>query len=445
MNITREKLNDLDLSIKVEIEENDYNEAVTKSLKRMQQNAVEPGFRKGKAPMALISRKYRSSIVADEVQRLLSDSIFKYVKDENLDIFGYPITNDEKTPVVDFDNQTTFTFFLDAALKPSVTVAWDKVDAKLPKIKVSKKEIDENVANITRRHGNFETPDTICEGALVYGKAEELDKKCEVKEGGLSTYAMFQLEDIKDEEIRNSLIGKSATDTLTIDTPKAFDNKTLVEKFRMTPEQAKAFKAPIRFTCSSCSRITPAEINEELFEKAFPGRGLKTEKEFRKAISDQIAEFNSEQSRSHYTNKVYKTLVDNFDDPIPEQFLKRWICRTNEIAADEVEKTWNEKYLPSIKWELIQAELEKIKPLEPTQDDIVNYIKKVLDNGPADSNETPEQHEQRITEAAKSIAKDRENVRQVVDRLYSDNLANLFIEQLKPEVEEMTPKQFNEL
>nr|MCR5821390.1 trigger factor family protein [Bacteroidales bacterium] len=94
MNITREKLSDLDLSIKVEIEENDYNEAVNKSLKRMQQNATVPGFRKGKAPIALISRMYRTSTVADEVQRLLSDSIFKYVEDEKLDIFGYPISND---------------------------------------------------------------------------------------------------------------------------------------------------------------------------------------------------------------------------------------------------------------------------------------------------------------------------------------------------------------
>lgn len=447
MNITREKLSDLDLSIKVEIEENDYNEAVNKSLKRMQQNATVPGFRKGKAPIALISRMYRTSTVADEVQRLLSDSIFKYVEDEKLDIFGYPISNDEKTGVVDFDNQKSFTFYLDAALKPVVNIAWDKIDAKMPHIKVGKKEVDEQIENLRRRFGNFETPDTLCEGAMVYGKAEELDKKGEVKEGGVSTYAMFSMDDIKDEEIRNSFIGKAATDTFEIDTPKTFDNKTLVEKFRMTPEQAKGFKSKMRFTCSSCSRITPAELNEELFEKAFPGRGIKTEKDLRKAITEQLNEVNDEQCRMVYSNNVYKTLVDNFDAQLPEAFLKRWIARNNEsVNAETIESEWADRYLPSIKWELIQNELEKIKPIEPTENDIIDYIKNILRNSPSgDEKETEEQRETRLTEAARTIAKERENVRQIVDRLYSDNLCKLFVDQLKPEVEDMTVKQFNDM
>ena len=431
MNITRENLSDLDLNIKVEIEENDYIEAVNKSLKRMQQNAVEPGFRKGKAPLALISRKYRTSVVADEVQRIINDAIFKYVDDEKLDIFAYPILNDEKNSNLDFEKQTTFDFYFDAALRPKVEIDWSKIDIKLSHIKVGKKEVDEQVEALSRRYGKFETPDTIVDGAMVYGKAEELDENGEVKEGGLSTYAMFNTADINDDDIRASILGKAATDTLVIDAAKAFSTDTLVNKFRMTQEQAKDFKSKIRFVASSCSLISPAEVNEELFEKAFPGRGIKTEKDFRKAITEQINEMNDEQCKTVFSNKVYKTLLDNFDAPLPEAFLKRWILRNDEKAtAESVDSEWADRYLPSIKWELLQNELEKISPIEPTHNDVVEMVKKILTDNAEHSGEPvadPGKREKEIAAAAETIAKDRNNVSNIVDRLFIDGRRSLYI------------------
>lgn len=56
MNITREKLSDLELCIKIDIEENDYIENVNKQLKEYQHKATIPGFRKGMAPKGLIER-----------------------------------------------------------------------------------------------------------------------------------------------------------------------------------------------------------------------------------------------------------------------------------------------------------------------------------------------------------------------------------------------------
>ena len=86
MNITRENLDDLNLLIKVEIGENDYAEKVSKQLKEYQKKATVPGFRKGMAPMGLIQRMYKSAIVADQVQELLGESLYKYLDDEKLDI-----------------------------------------------------------------------------------------------------------------------------------------------------------------------------------------------------------------------------------------------------------------------------------------------------------------------------------------------------------------------
>ena len=70
MNITRENLSDLELCIKIDIEEKDYIENVNKQLKEYQHKATIPGFRKGMAPKGLIERMYKGAIVGDAVHCL---------------------------------------------------------------------------------------------------------------------------------------------------------------------------------------------------------------------------------------------------------------------------------------------------------------------------------------------------------------------------------------
>ena len=115
------------------------------------------------------------------------------------------------------------------------------------------------------------------------------------------------------------------------------------------------------------------------------------------------------------------------------------------MTPEKIEADWTEKYLPSLKWELIESKLEEIKPVEPTNNQIVDYIKDILrrnDNKP--EGEKKEETEQRLEQAARSIAADRKNIQQVIDRLYAANLSSLFKEQVKPEVEKVSAKEFAE-
>ena len=128
MNITRENLSDLELCIKIDIEEKDYMEEVNKQLKDYQKKATVPGFRKGMAPMGLIQRMYKAAIVGDAVQNELNSSLFKYIDDEKLHILGMPMSDDEKTGEVDFGKQSDFTFYFNVAIAPEFDIDWSKID-----------------------------------------------------------------------------------------------------------------------------------------------------------------------------------------------------------------------------------------------------------------------------------------------------------------------------
>ena len=181
MNISRENLSDLELRIKIDIEEKDYIENVNKQLKDYQKKATVPGFRKGMAPMGLIQRMYKAAIVGDAVQNELNTSLFKYIDDEKLHILGMPMSNDEKTGEVDFGKQSAFTFYFDVAVAPEFEIDWSKVDVKYNQIKVTAKEVEAEINNVTNRYGKFETPEAVGAGDIMYGKLVELDKKGNVK------------------------------------------------------------------------------------------------------------------------------------------------------------------------------------------------------------------------------------------------------------------------
>ena len=210
---------------------------------------------------------------------------------------------------------------------------------------------------------------------------------------------------------------------------------------------AKKFKSDIEVTISGSSHITPAELNEELFEKVFPGQDIKDVDKFRKALTAQIEQANDEQCRLLYVSQVRKQLLDHFDAPIPEAFLKRWILSRGDkdLTAEAIENEWADKYLPSLKWEFLDAALNKIKNIEPTQNDIVDYVKDILrKNDTPKDDEDEKQVDERLEQTARSIAQDRKNVQQIVDKLYVENTFALFKEQLNPEVEKVTAKEFNE-
>ena len=448
MNITREKISDLEFLVKVDVEENDYLENVTKQLKNYQHKASIPGFRKGMAPKSLIERMYKPTIVSEEVQNVLNTSLFKYIDDEKLDILGMPMSNDEKTGEADFAHQNAFTFYFDIAVAPEFDIDWSKVDVKYHQVSVGAKDVDAEVTNATQRAGKFETPETVGAGDYVYGKLVELGKDGNPKEGGVDTFVSLNLGLLKDAEMLPLFEGKKAEEKVVFNLYKAFPTAEIERALRIDAAEAKKLKSDVELTLSGISRVVPHELNEELFDMVFPGQGIKDADAFRKALKAEMQKANEEQSDYLFVNQVHKALVDQFSAPLPEAFLKRWFASRGDKdnTAETIEANWEGQYLPSLKWELIESKLEKMQEIAPSQAAIIDRIKDILRRGDRpEEGETPEQTDERLTKAARSIAADRNNIRQLVDNLYAANLAKLFKEQLKPATEKVSAKEFAEL
>ena len=88
MNIQFECADKVNGVMTITIEQADYQEAVEKKLKEYRKKAQVRGFRPGMVPMSLIKRQYGTAVKADEVNRLLGEKLYEYVRENNIQMLG---------------------------------------------------------------------------------------------------------------------------------------------------------------------------------------------------------------------------------------------------------------------------------------------------------------------------------------------------------------------
>ena len=131
MNVSLQNIDKVSAQLTVKLEKADYQEKVDKSLKSFRQKAQMPGFRKGMVPMSLVKKMYGKSVIAEEVNKVLQEAVYNYIKENKVNMLGEPLPNEEKQQVIDFDTMEEFEFVFDIALAPEFKAevsAKDKVD-----------------------------------------------------------------------------------------------------------------------------------------------------------------------------------------------------------------------------------------------------------------------------------------------------------------------------
>jgi trigger factor len=172
MQVTRENKDALNAILNVNIVADDYKAEVEKILKDYRKNANIPGFRKGLVPMGLVKKQYGKAILIDEVNKILQDSVNKYIQEENLEILGnpLPIAQDD----INWDGEEfNFQFELGFASEFKIDLAKLK-GINSYKIVVDEETVNKQVEELATRFGNIVSQDEATDESNVSGKVEFL-------------------------------------------------------------------------------------------------------------------------------------------------------------------------------------------------------------------------------------------------------------------------------
>ena len=356
MEITQEKINDLNGVLTVTIQPEDYQEKVNGILEEYRKQVKMPGFRQGKVPIQLVRKQYGKAVLADELNKLMGEKMDGYIREEKLRILGQPIPTLENDSDGNWDKPDVFTFRYDIGYSPKVDIKFGWFTKFVHhKVRIDETLIDEQIGDLRRRYGKMSERTEIGENCLVVGDFVEMEGD-EVKPGGVMNEGTISMDSIEDKKTNKALMGLSQEAEVVVQPGHVSrDVEDLARMLGIDAKQAADFKGPLRFTVKEVRHIEPAELGEELYDKLFGEDTVTDEADFRAKVEEDLQRIFDRDGDRVFRRKFVEEVVDKLNPPLPEEFLKRWIQIANEkpITAEEIEAEF-EEYAKGIKWQIIQ-------------------------------------------------------------------------------------------
>ena len=447
MNITRTNTDDLNTVIKLQLVKEDYVSQVDSVLKEHRKKASIDGFRPGKVPMGLIKKMYGTPVLADEVNKVLGQELYKYIEENKIQILGEPLPSETEQKSIDWEKDTEFEFVFDLAIAPEYTLNLSKRDKiNFFKIAVDEKMIQNGVDMHARRFGSNEEAEVVEDKEILKGNFAQLDAEGNIVEGGIANEDVaISLEYMKDEESKAKFVGANVNQIITFNPAKAFPNRSdLASMLGIAQEMAETLESDFQYTITNISKFIPAEMNQELFDKVFGEGKVANEDEFKNQIKADIEAQLVNDSDYKFLIDGKEKLVKKAKIKLPEAFLKRWILATNkEMTAEQIESDF-EKYSDDIRWQLIKEKLVKDNDLKVEEEEVVEFAKKqaLMQFQQYGMMDVPEEY---LTNYAKQMLENKDEARKIWDRKLDDKVVEYLKNTIKIEEKEVSTEDFNKM
>ncbi|WP_299125169.1 trigger factor [uncultured Tenacibaculum sp.] len=434
MNITKENVDALNAVVKVDIVAEDYQDKVTKVLNDYRKTANIPGFRKGQVPMGMVKKQYGKSVMIDEVNKLLQESLNKFLVEEKLDILGNPLPKVQDDFNWDADK---FSFEFELGLAPEFDVNLKpKKKVTQYNIVATDELIEKELENIQTRYGKMSAKEEGTEVANITGTFVNEEKEINKK-------STISVKDIKGKTNLKKFVGAKVGDVLELKTKNLFEEEhKLQQALGVSHDDAKELEIPVTLTIEEITEIEPAELDKELFDKLFADGSVNTVTELKEKIKEDAEKQFQQQADQQLLNAVTENLVENTKFDLPVEFLQKWLQTagekqlTTEEAAAEYEKS--EK---GLRYQLIEGKIMKDNDIKLDYAELVDYAKGFIRAQMAQfGNMNPEEKE--LDDIAGRILQNQDEAQKLQGQLISQKLLAFYKENMSFDTKELSYEDF---
>lgn len=449
MNVSLQNIDKVSALLTIKLEIADYQEQVEKSLKNIRQKAQVPGFRQGMVPMSLVKKMYAKSVMAEEVNKLLSERVYGYIKENNLNILGEPLPNVDKQPQIDFDTMEEFDFLFDIALAPEFkaeVAATDKVDYYT--VDVTDEMVDNQIKSYTQRNGKYDQVDAYQENDMLKGLLAELDEAGNTKEGGIQVEGAVMMPSYMKSEAQKAIFAAAkVNDVLTFNPNEAYEGHEaeIASLLKIEKEAAAEVKSNFSFQVEEITRFVEGDLNQELFDLVFGKDVVTTEEEFRAKVKESIAsQFVADSDYKFLLDarKVIEAKVGKLE--YPDALLKRIMLLNNTDKGEEFVNENYDKSVEELTWHLIKEQLVQQAEIKVEQEDVLNMAKDATRAQFAQYGmlSVPEDI---LENYAKEMLKKKESIDGLVNRVVEAKLAAVLKGKVTLENKVVSVEEFNAL
>lgn len=448
MNIVRKDIDAVNALVTLQVSKADYEEKVEKTLRDYRKKASIPGFRPGMVPIGLVKKMYGKAVLAEEINKLVSENIYGYIKDNDINILGEPLPNETEQAPIDFDTLEDFEFKFDIGIAPDFEISLDKKDkVKHYEITLTDEMVDNQVKQYTGRFGQYLQVEEIEEKDVVKVDLVELTADKQPNENGIKGEAgVLCPAYIKDAKQKKLFIGKKIGDTIVFNPKKAFENVAeIASMLKITKEEAENVTADFQLTVTGVTRYQESEINQSLFDKVFGEGQIKSEEEFIAKIKESIQQNLQSDSDYKFALDARTTLIKKLDKVVfPDDFLKRWVLATNtDITPEKLEEDYS-KMIEDLKWHLIKDKIAKANNIQVETEDVNAYARKIAKAQFAQYG-MPNVPDDILDNYVKDMVKDEKSIKNVIEGVMNDKVVHVIKENVKLDTTKISIEDFNKL
>ncbi|OPZ31833.1 MAG: Trigger factor [Bacteroidetes bacterium ADurb.BinA174] len=449
MKVTLNKTNNVNGIIAIELEKPDYQNNVDKSLNQFRHKANIPGFRQGKVPKGIIQKMYGKSILAEEINKLVSNELYKYIKDNNLNILGEPLPNEEEQKTINFDKDEKFEFKFDIALAPEFELSLNKKD-KLTyyNVKLEDDLLAKQYDAYKQNYGTYKKVDSeALDTDLIKGKITEIDNG-EPKENLLEIEnGIIMPSYIKDEETKKKFVGAKVSDSIVFNPKTAYDNNVaeIASLLQISKDDVKEVNSDFTFEIQEITRYEEAEMNQELFDKVLGEGVVSSEEDFKSKVAEMLSNQFRPATDNLFMKSARKLILEKLKDiEFPDAFLKRWLLVANEKNTEESIETDYPKIAEDLKFHLSKEKIVKEQDIKIENTDVEAFAAEVakaqfaqygMSNVPADIFEN----------YVKRMLDDQNTVRNIYDQVVENKVMDWLKQTVKVNEKNISSKDFEKL
>lgn len=449
MNVSLQNIDKVSALLTVKLEKEDYQAHVDKALKDFKKKANMPGFRPGMVPMSLIKKQYGTAILAEEVNKMLQEKVYEYLKDNKVNMLGEPLPDEERQPAIDFAKDETFEFVFDIALAPEFDVVLDTNDEiDYYTIDINDDLVERQVKMYAQRGGKYENVQEYAEGDMLKGLIAELDENNSVKEGGIQVeHAVMMPTYMKKDEQKAIFFNAKVNEVLVFCPFEAFDGNEaeIASLLKIDKKDVANVKGNFSFQVEEITHFVPGDLNQELFDNVFGEGVVKSEEEFRGKIRSELAEQFVNDSNYKFLIDVREYLVKKIGKlEFPDAILKRVMLLNNKEKGEAFVSENYDRSIDELTWHLIKEKLVAANNIKVENNDIMDMAKEVtriqfaqygMLNVPEDM----------LENYAKDMVKRKESVEQLVNRSIESKLAKVLKDKVKLNNKTVSVEDFNKM
>ncbi len=364
------KLSSSKKELKVTIPKDEYETIRDQQAQHIRKEAQIPGFRKGKAPLGMVKKRFGGLIEGYAMEKAAEVGLYEGTAKEGIEILGTP---EAKEMNFDDDGNLVLTFHIDTLPEIELT-KYKGLEIMRDKYVITDKFVDQKIDELRRERAEVTPVDgPVQEGFRVTVDMQELDESGAPIVGRKYEDVTIEIgEGHFDKEIEMQLIGAKKGETRRVEKvyPDDFPQEDYAGKkelFDMTIKEIMEVKIP--------------ELTDE-FVQDLGDESLKTVDDLKKRIRENLEHQYANESKQRFEEDMIQTFLAENPFEIPQALIDNYVDvmarnavqRNPQVKMEEARRVYEPNAETMVKWYYLTKRIAEVENIEVSDEDVEKFL-----------------------------------------------------------------------